>query len=379
MKRISLPFAFIAVALVAVLLVGWGPFKPSSKESPAGKQRQAEKPKLAKKFAFPGKQRAEQPAPRRDGWVSVVYSKDYLVSLAGLERLHSFDIRKYQKIHDQLVADKLLTAAEVLRPAPLTVEDIRLVHSQQFVDSLEDKNEVAAYLEAPPIAYLPNFIINRSVLKPFRMASGGTLLAARKALEHGIGVNVGGGYHHAKIDTGEGFCIYADVPIAIRKLQKEKKIARALIIDVDAHQGNGTVVCLADDDSTYTFSMHQGNIYPVPKEDSDWDIELDAGTSDNGFMALLEPALPKLFEQARPDIVFIVGGCDTLSGDPLAQLAMTEQGIARRDKAIVQACVERKVPVVLTLSGGYSKNAWHAQYLSIKSIIEAYGMANNGG
>ena len=308
--------------------------------------------------------------------VSVVFSDDYLINLGGAERAHPFDIKKYKKIHDALLADKLLTSEATLKPEPIPVEDLLLVHSRDYLKSLADRDKLAGYLESPILRVLP-VSLNKGILMPFRSASGGTLLAARSALEHGIGINIGGGYHHAKPKVGEGFCVYADVPVAIRRLQKEKKIERAIVIDVDVHQGNGTIVCLKDDDSTFTFSMHQAGIYPIPKEQGDRDVELTAGMEDKEYLEILNRHLATILDESKPDICFVVAGCDTLAGDPLASLAMTEDGIVQRDAAIFAACSKRKIPVVFTTSGGYSKNAWHAQYESIKKLIETYGLAEN--
>ena len=307
--------------------------------------------------------------------VSVVYSPGYLIELGGLEKMHPFDIRKYEKIHQGLIKDELLTQEQTIKPAPVTREELLLVHTPKYLDELSKRAKVAEYLEAPVLQYAP-ISLEQAVLQPFRRASGGTIRAAREALKSGIGVNLGGGYHHAKPDRGEGFCLYADVPIAIRKLQSEKLISRAIVIDVDVHQGNGTIVCLPDDDSTFTFSMHQGNIYPIPKENGDLDVELGSGMQDEEYLEILAENLPKILDDADADICFIVGGCDPLDGDPLAGLKMTHAGIAKRDHAIVEACVERNLPVVLTLSGGYSPDAWKSQYLSIKNLIEVYGLSN---
>ena len=306
--------------------------------------------------------------------IQLVYSTDYLINLGGLERLHPFDIRKYQRIHQQLVADGLVTKEQTFQPASLSVDELKLIHSDQYLEDLKVRRNVARYLEASVLEYAP-VSLETAVMEPFRRASGGTLLAVRKALESGIGINIGGGYHHAKPVVGEGFCLYADVPISIRKLQQEGLIRSALIVDVDVHQGNGTAVCLADDDTTFCFSMHQGDIYPIPKETSDRDVELASGMGDEQYLHILESNLPGLFEESAPDICFIVGGCDTLAGDPLASLEMTPAGIVARDAMIVKYCVDRNVPVVLTLSGGYSPEAWKAQYQSIRNLIETYSMA----
>ena len=305
--------------------------------------------------------------------VAVVYSRHYQIRLLGLERLHPFDIRKYARVYTQLVKEGLLKPEDVYVPEPITDEAILRVHTRQFLESLKRSATVARHLEAPLVGVLPAGTLRRGVLKPFRYATAGTLLAARQALQHGVAVNIGGGYHHAKPDRGEGFCIYADIPIAIRALQAEGKIRRALVIDLDVHQGNGTAVCLADDRDTFTFSMHQRDIYPIPKERSDLDVALESGAGDEEFLDILRPHLSALLRDARPDIVFLVAGCDTLAGDPLASLSMTEQGIAERDAMVIDACVRRNVPVVMTLGGGYSADAWRAQYRSIRRVIETHG------
>ena len=317
----------------------------------------------------------KQPGQRRFAFhVAAGLFAGYLINLGGLERLHPFDIKKYKRIYDQLVADGLVTKDQTFQPSSLTVDELKLIHTDQYLEDLKVRKNVARYLEAGVLEYAP-VSLDTAVMEPFRRASGGTLLAARKALETGIGINIGGGYHHAKPEIGEGFCLYADVPISIRKLQQEGLIKSALIVDVDVHQGNGTAVCLADDDSTFCFSMHQGDIYPIPKEASDRDIELDSGMKDEEYLRILASNLLPLFDQSAPDICFIVGGCDTLAGDPLASLEMTPAGIVARDAMIVQHCVDRNVPVVLTLSGGYSPEAWKAQYESIKHLIETYSLA----
>lgn len=322
---------------------------------------------------------ADAPSPQRtsEARLSIVYSKDYLIDLGGLEKMHSFDIRKYEKIHDALINDRLITAQQFLAPDELVDQDLKLIHTDDYLKRLGNRSNIANYLEADLLKLYPGSLDN-AVLRPFRVASGGTLLAAREAINCGIGVNIGGGYHHAKPDIGEGFCLYADVPIAIRRLQQEGRIERALVIDVDAHQGNGTAECLADDDSTFTFSMHQSDIYPIPKSNSDRDVGLQSGDGDQRFMEVLENHLDDVIEEAGADICFIVGGCDTLAGDPLAGLMMTEAGICQRDAVIIDRCVANGIPVVLTLSGGYSKNAWRSQYLSIKGLIDKYGLSDDG-
>ena len=307
--------------------------------------------------------------------VAVVYSANYQINLGGAERLHNFDIRKYARIYLALTTHGLIRPEDVFVPQEVAREDLLRVHTTAYLENLKDSAKVARYLEAPPAKILPAGITDAGILRPFRWATGGTILAARLALQYGIAINIGGGYHHAKPDRGEGFCIYADMPIAIRCLQAEGLIHRTLIVDLDVHQGNGTTVCLAGDPNVFTFDMHQGNIFPVPKEQCTLDVELQAGTGDEAYLRILRERLPEVFDRAKPDLVFLQAGCDTLRGDPLAGLAMTEQGIVARDALVIDEAVSRGVPVVMVLGGGYSPRAWAVQYASIRRTIEKYGLA----
>ncbi|MBN1346301.1 MAG: histone deacetylase [Phycisphaerae bacterium] len=329
--------------------------------------------------AIPTKPMKEVKRPREGralgGRVAVVYCKHYPVNLVGFEKLHPFDINKYAHIYNRLVQDGVITPGDVFVPVPVGDAEILRVHTPEFLASLRDSKTVARYLEAPALGIAPAGLIDLGMLSAFRYVTGGTVLAGRLALEHGIAINLGGGYHHAKPDAGEGFCVYADMPIAIRCLQAEGKIRRALVVDLDVHQGNGTAVCLAGDETTFTFSMHQGSIYPIPKATSDLDVELESGTGDARYLEVLGEHLPTVLDRARPDIVFLQAGCDTLRGDPLASLAMTESGIVRRDATVIDACVRRGTPVVMTLGGGYSSRAWYVQYRSVRHTIDAYGRA----
>ena len=303
--------------------------------------------------------------------IPVVYSSKSTINLFGLERMHPFDIKKYDKIHKGLKTGGFTTEESSHAPEQLTREDLLLVHSEQYLENLKDKQLVASYLEAPVIAKIPGINIEKNVVQPFITASGGTLAAARLAMKHGAAINLGGGYHHAMPDRGEGFCIIADVPITIRKLQKEGVIKRALVIDTDIHQGNGTNVCLQDDPTTYTFSMHEMDIYPWPKPEGNLDLLIQKGVTDAEFNTSLERMLPRVFIESKPDIVFHVAGCDSLAGDPLANGKMSSAGIAARDLLVYQYCQKRNIPYVMTLAGGYSKNAWKAQMDSIKGLMNA--------
>jgi len=317
------------------------------------------------------------PRPGRaiGGTVAIVYSKHYQIHLAGLEKLHSFDINKYARIYVQLQKAGYLRPADVFVPRPITDEQIRRVHTEGFLRSLRKPAKLAGYLEVGALRLAPAALTDAGILSAFRHASGGTLLAGRLAVQHGVAINLGGGYHHATPDAGGGFNVYNDLAIAVRTLQAEDRIRRALIVDLDVHQGNGTAVCFEGDDSVYTFSMHEEDIYPIPKARSDRDVALPPGAGDRYVLRLLARHLPEVLREARPDVVFLQAGCDMLAGDPLARLQMTPLGIVRRDAMVIDACVRRAIPVAMTLGGGYSRTAWAAQYLSIRRTLDAHGLS----
>ncbi|NLE60923.1 MAG: histone deacetylase [Planctomycetes bacterium] len=305
--------------------------------------------------------------------VCLVYSQRYQINLGGAERLHSFDINKYAKIYLQLVTDGLIRPEDVYVPTEIGREDLLRVHTPEYLARLRQPSALARYLESGWAALMLPGLADAAILRPFRYATGGTVLAARLAVRYGVAVNLGGGYHHAEPDRGGGFCIYADMPIAIRVLQSEGLIRRALVVDLDVHQGNGTARCVAGDDDVFSFDMHEEDIYPFPKETNDLDIPLTAGMEDDEYLRVLSDHLPKVFDRARPDIVFLQAGVDVLAGDRLARLRLTPEGIIERDRLVFDEAVRRKVPIVMLLGGGYSPQAWQIQYRSIRRVITQYG------
>lgn len=307
--------------------------------------------------------------------VALVHAHDYDIDLGGLEQIHPFDVHKYSRIRERLLADGVVGEQDFVAPDELRDEEILLVHTPAFLDSLRDSKQVADYLEAPVLAMLPPNLLEQGILRAFRLASAGTILAARLAMEHGIALNLGGGFHHASPSRGDGFCIYADVPIAIRILQREQLARRSMIVDLDVHQGNGTILCCQRDAGVFTFSMHERDIYPLPKQKGSLDLALDPKTGDAEYLEMLARHLPGAIDAFQPELVFLIAGCDTLSGDPLAHLAMTTEGIARRDRYVLGLCRERTIPVTMLLGGGYSRDAWLVQYASVRQIVEHYGVA----
>jgi len=262
---------------------------------------------------------------------------------------HIFPIRKFEFVRDRLLAEGTLHPNELVEPSPAAIEQVRLVHTEDYVTRL-----CAGSLSAKELRRL-GLPWSESLVRRSFYATGGTIAAARAALVEGYASNLAGGTHHAFADRGEGFCVFNDVAIAIRVLRSEGLIRRAAIVDCDVHQGNGTATIFADDEDTFTFSIHGANNYPLFKPRSSLDVELPDGTNDREYFDCLTCHLPRVFD-TEPDIVFYLAGADPYAGDKLGRLALTIDGLRQRDLSVLSECYEREVPVVTVMSGGYGKD-----------------------
>jgi acetoin utilization deacetylase AcuC-like enzyme len=270
---------------------------------------------------------------------------------------HVFPIRKFELVRDLLLAEGTLQAADVVEPEPAAIEDVLLVHTEDYVTRLRSGALTAREIRRLGLPW-SKALVRRSFL-----ATGGTLLAARHALEDGISANLAGGTHHAFPDRGEGFCVLNDVAITIRVLQRDRRIVRASIVDCDVHQGNGTAAIFRDDPRVFTFSMHGAKNYPLFKERSTLDVELPDGMEDEAYLKTLKGHLPKVLAH-EPDILFYLGGADPYVGDKLGRLSLSKEGLRARDEIVLTACRDRKIPVVTVMSGGYA--------LDIKDTVEIH-------
>ncbi|HZB46750.1 MAG TPA: histone deacetylase [Pyrinomonadaceae bacterium] len=262
---------------------------------------------------------------------------------------HVFPIRKFELVRDRLMAEGTLAPADIVEPRPAPVEDVLLVHTEDYVTRLR-----AGALTPREIRRL-GLPWSKALVRRSFLATGGTLNAARWALEEGVGSNLAGGTHHAFPDHGEGFCVLNDVAIAIRVLRRDGLIKRAAIVDCDVHQGNGTAAIFEGDPAVFTFSMHGAKNYPLFKTRSTLDVELDDGTGDEEYLAALAHHLARVFDDA-PDIVFYLGGADPYAGDKLGRLALSIDGLRARDEFVLAACRDRGFPVATVMSGGYAKD-----------------------
>ncbi len=314
---------------------------------------------------------AEQPRLETAFPIGVVYSSEYNISILGFERFYPFDIHKYEKIHDQLIRDGLMKKEDFLVPADVRDEDLLLVHSLEYLKRSRTAAGIANSLECPAIGLLGP-LARPVVLKAFEKATAGTILAARTAIEKGIAFNLAGGYAHASADEGGGCNILADVPVAVRVLQREGLIRRALVVDCDVHQGQGTAHEFADDPDVVTFDMYNEYIYPSRKVPADVDVPLRPGTTGERYLTLLRKHLPQAIERAQPDLIIYVAGTDVYEDDPLGGLTLTAQDVLERDIFVIDSARSRGIPVAVVLSGGYSSESWRLHYTTVRETIGRY-------
>ena len=264
---------------------------------------------------------------------------------------HPFPTRKYRLVRDALLAEGTVAPADLVEAAPATDDQVALVHTSDYLRKIETGTlsvEERLLLEVP---------FSPALRDAAWITAGGSTLAGRLAINHeqgGIAVHLGGGFHHAFPDHGEGFCLINDVAIAIRVLQREGIIRRAMVVDLDVHHGNGTAATFQSDPDVFTFSMHQERNYPAWKPPSDVDIGLEDGTGDTEYVSLLERHLPDLVARHRPDLVFYLAGADPYQFDQLGGLGLTLEGLRRRDALVFERATRAGVAVAVCLAGGYA-------------------------
>ena len=300
--------------------------------------------------------------------IPLVYHRAYNFSVFGLERLHPFDGRKYQRIHDALIARGLRRREDFARPCAVSRADLERVHALDYLRTLQRPSELARILEIPVAGRLPGWLLNWRVLHPMRLAAGGTLLAARKALEVGLAINLGGGFHHAAAHGGGGFCVYADLPIAAKILRDEGRIDRVLVIDLDAHQGNGTAAVFHDWPWAAILDLYEDDLFPFPKPPEDVPIPVPAGLSGSEYLDLVQRHVPRALETYRPNLVLYNAGSDPYEGDPLAFFRLSREDLVERDLLVVTLVRERGIPLAMALSGGYSRDSWRIHADSIEAL-----------
>ena len=274
---------------------------------------------------------------------SIIFHPNYHAEIGE----HVMQINKYQKVFDRLnrLGIKKQTFHE---PVKATFEELSLIHSTEYINEFLSGEHTANTISSE----LP---LDNQITDFFLYATGGTILAAKEALKNNCAINLNGGFHHAFRNKAEGFCYINDIAVAIAVLQNENTINRALVIDCDLHQGNGTARIFRNNEKVFTFSIHQQNIYPI-KERSNLDIGLYDLTGDADYLTHLEKNIPKVLASHCPELVIYQAGADPFSGDQLGSLKITKEGLKKRDDFILEKCKELSIPVAGTLGGGYASN-----------------------
>ncbi len=278
---------------------------------------------------------------------------------------HRFPMVKYALLREGALAAGLVTASTLHEPPRADHADLLRVHTPAYVDGVEHGTLDPAHQRRIGLPWSEAF-----VERAFRVVRG-TIESSERAVSHGIAMNLAGGTHHAFPDRGEGFCVFNDVAIAIRRLQAVGHIRRACIIDLDVHQGNGTNAVFAGDESVYTFNMHGAKNFPFHKVNGSRDEALDDGIGDDEYLARLRDALPDVLHAARADLVVYLAGADPHEGDRLGRLKLSFEGLAQRDDLVIRTCREVGLPVCVTIAGGYGVDIATTVQVHLQTVATA--------
>jgi histone deacetylase 11 len=311
--------------------------------------------------------------------IPLIYSPAYNISAFGLERLHPFDSVKYGRIHAWLVRQGVRASADFVTPNPCTRADLERVHSAEYLRKLDHSSELSRILEMKIVGYLPHWFVDWRVLGPKRMATGGTALACGLAREQGLAINLGGGFHHASSDHGYGFCVYADTPIALAQQHAEKPFRSALIVDTDAHQGDGNARTIAAWPWANALDFYEENLFPYPKAPETYAVPLPSGLNGVEYLEIVRSELPKALDRFNPDFVVYNAGSDVLANDPLTTLQLTLDEMVDRDLYVVGEVRERGIPLAMVLSGGYGPQSWEAHARSIEALATRFDTETRQG
>jgi acetoin utilization deacetylase AcuC-like enzyme len=278
--------------------------------------------------------------------VRVWYSDPFEVPLP---EGHRFPMGKYRRLRELLLERGVLTADQLQVSEPIAREFLEQVHGRAYLDACFDGTLDEAALRRIGFPWSPG------LLKRSLASAGGTLSAARWALEHGAAGNLAGGTHHAHADFGSGYCVFNDLAVTAATLLEERKVERVLIVDLDVHQGDGTASIFTNEQRVFTFSMHGAKNFPFRKQVSTRDVELPDGCDDAHYLGLLDQHLPEVFEASAPSLVLYQAGVDALREDALGRLHLSHEGLRQRDRRVFDLCWSRAVPIAVTLGGGYAK------------------------
>jgi acetoin utilization deacetylase AcuC-like enzyme len=323
----------------------------------------------------------------------LIYSDAYYLPIGD----HVFPAEKYRRIRDRLIATGVAEATDFLQPQPASDQDILLVHTPEYVHKLKTGTLSPREEMEMEVPY------SHALAGAYWLAAGGSILAARQCLTDKIAISIGGGFHHAFPDHGEGFCMIHDVAVAIRRMQHDNKIRTAMTVDCDVHQGNGTAVIFegtrtassplpsvsnsgmpgqrgparggkmrqAHPGDVFTISLHQHNNYPLWKPPSSIDVDLPDGIGDDDYLAWLDNALSSGLRQFEPDLICYVAGADPYKEDQLGGLNLSIEGLKKRDELVFEVAHARNIPVMVTYAGGYARDVEDTVTIHCNTVIAA--------
>jgi acetoin utilization deacetylase AcuC-like enzyme len=295
----------------------------------------------------------------------VVYHERYDLNLGP----HVFPSQKFRLIYELLLREGVATNEDFLRPERASDEDILRVHTADWVRKLKTGTLTASDVMKLEVPYSPELV------EAVWLAAGGSILAGQSALRDGFGSNLSGGFHHAYPGHGEGFCAIHDVAVAIRKLQADGAVKKAMVVDTDVHHGNGTAAIFGKDATVFTISIHQENNYPAHKPPSSIDLNMADRVDDEEYLDALIPAVQKALDEFQPEILFYVGGADPYCEDQLGGLSLTKEGLKERDRNVLEAARKRKIPVATVLAGGYARRVEDTVLIHVNTILAARDVA----
>ena len=291
----------------------------------------------------------------------LIYDQRYDLNLGD----HVFPSQKYRLVYEELLRRGIADSGDFLSPKPAADEDVLRVHTAEYLRKLKTGSLSYAEVQQLEVPY------SQELIEAVWLAAGGSILAGQCALRDGWSANIGGGFHHACPDHGEGFCVIHDVAIAIRRLQFDGAIERAMVVDTDVHQGNGTAAIFGRDENVFTFSIHQEHNYPFVKPPSTVDVNLPDGVGDDAYLSILEEHLREAFSDFRRRLFFTLREPIRYREDQLGGLALTMEGLGRRDALVMDYARRHKCPLVITLAGGYARRVQDTVAIHVGTILAA--------
>jgi acetoin utilization deacetylase AcuC-like enzyme len=299
--------------------------------------------------------------------LKVFYSDHFVLPLP---EGHRFPMVKYSMLRERVGAAGICEPGEMRVPHPVSDEEILRAHERGYLRRVVDGTLTSKEMRRIGFPWSER-MVERST-----RASGGTLSACLAALEDGFAANLAGGTHHAFTDRGEGYCVLNDSAIAARAVRARGLVERVVVVDTDVHQGNGTAAILRGDPSVFTFSIHGAKNFPFRKEESDLDVALPDGADDGEFLDALEASLEKAFERSRAGLAIYLAGADPYEDDRLGRLSVSKEGLAERDRLVLESCRERGIPVVVTMAGGYARKVEDTVEIHFRSVERAATLLN---